>query len=208
MLISFDYIAQTYGTPRGIIHIGAHLMEERPDYVRYGLNNTIWIEANPELYAVIVNKISDEEKVFNYAIAETSDRPITLYCTNNSQSSSILPLGTHKKYYPDISVSHTKEVMSQRVDDIILKYNILIDNYNFVNIDIQGVELRAIKSFGSFLSKIDFIYTEVNREYLYDNCDLISDIDNYLNSFGFKRKDTSWTNSNWGDALYVKGLDK
>lgn len=204
MLISFDNIVQNYGVPRGIIHIGAHLMEERPDYMRHGLTNTIWIEANPELYTIIVNKISDTEKVFNYAIGETSDTPTTLYCTNNSQSSSTLPLGTHKVYYPNILVSHTKEVMSQRVDDIISKYNILINNYNFVNIDIQGVELRAIKSFGNLLSQINFIYTEVNREHLYKNCDLITDIDQYLTNFDFTRVETVWTDNNWGDALYLR----
>jgi FkbM family methyltransferase len=183
-------------------------MEERADYMRYGLNNTIWIEANPELYATIVRQISDNEKAINYAVAETSDKYITLYCTTNSQSSSVLPLGSHKKYYPNIVVSHTKEIITQRVDDIISKHNILIDNYNFINVDIQGVELRALKSFGNLLSKIDFIYTEVNREHLYENCDLITDIDEYLEKFSFSRAEVSWTDSNWGDALYVKRLTK
>lgn len=204
MLISFDNIINRYGSPKGIIHIGAHLMEERAGYIRHGLDNTLWIEANPDLCSIIVNKVSKNEKVINHAVTDVSDFEIPLYCTNNSQSSSILMLGSHKKYYPNIVVSHTKKVITQRMDDIILKYNILMDNYNFINIDIQGVELRALKSFGLLLSKINFIYTEVNREYLYENCDLVIDIDEYLKDFGFSRVETIWTDSNWGDALYVR----
>lgn len=208
MLIPFDDIVKRYGLPRGIIHIGAHLMEERSDYMRHGLDNTIWVEANPDLCSIVINNISEREIVINHAIAEVSDLETTLYCTNNSQSSSILPLGTHKKYYPHIGVSHTKQVISQRMDDIISKYSICMNNYNFVNIDIQGVELQALKSFGNHLSDVDIIYSEVNREHLYENCDLITDIDQYLQFFGFNRTETVWTDSNWGDALYVRRLSK
>lgn len=33
MLIKFNDIVNKYGNPKGIIHIGAHLMEERSDYI-------------------------------------------------------------------------------------------------------------------------------------------------------------------------------
>ena len=52
MLIKFNKIVNKYGKPKGIIHIGAHLMEERSDYISQDLHNTIWIEANPCHYEV------------------------------------------------------------------------------------------------------------------------------------------------------------
>jgi hypothetical protein len=74
-----------------------------------------------------------------------------------------------------------------------------------LNLDIQGVELRALKSLGNYLENIDYIYTEVNSDYVYEKCDLIGDIDQYLSTFGFKRVETSWFGDcKWGDAFYVK----
>jgi hypothetical protein len=49
MLIKFKDIVAKYGKPKGIIHIGAHKMEEREDYLASGIKDIIWIEANPEL---------------------------------------------------------------------------------------------------------------------------------------------------------------
>ena len=66
MLISFNSIIQKYGKPNGIIHIGAHLMEERNDYINEGINNIIWIEANPSIFSIIEqNHMGSNEKLFN-----------------------------------------------------------------------------------------------------------------------------------------------
>ena len=48
------------------------------------------------------------------------------------------------------------------------------------------------------------IYLEVNVEEIYKNCSLISDIDNFLSQYNFKRVLTNITSFNWGDALYIK----
>ena len=81
-------------------------------------------------------------------------------------------------------------------------YNI---DYNFINLDIQGVELRALKSMEEYLHKIKYIYSEVNCDDVYLNCDKVNDIDNYLKQFGFERVETKWWgDSKWGDAFYIK----
>ena len=42
----------------GIIHIGAHELEELPDYLKGNIKRIIWIEANPEKYIFIEEKSS------------------------------------------------------------------------------------------------------------------------------------------------------
>jgi hypothetical protein len=64
--------------------------------------------------------------------------------------------------------------------------------------------LLVCKGAPNLLKKVNFIYTEINREELYKGCVLIDELDNYLETFGFKRVLTKWTEFNWGDALYVK----
>ena len=205
MLINFNYIVKKYGKPKGIIHIGAHLMEEREDYISQGLINTIWIEANPKVYKNIdfINDGPYSEMVFNYAISDEDNKLYEFNITNNGQSSSILKLDKHKIHHPQIHVSEIINVNSKRMDTLLSENNINIDNYNFLNIDIQGAELLALKGFGDLLNNIKYIYTEINTNTLYKDCALVSEIDEYLSKYGFKRTETSMTEFEWGDALYI-----
>ena len=206
MLIKFKDIVSKYGTPKGIIHMGAHLMEERNDYLLHGLENTIWVEANPSKYKSIsgVNDTPTPECVFNYAITDTDNQELDFHITNNGESSSILSLGKHVTHHPHIHVTETIKVNTKRLDSLIKENSIDISSYNFLNIDIQGAELLALKGAGNLINSIDFIYTEVNTAHLYKNCALIEEIDYYLSHFGFSRKETEMTEYEWGDALYVK----
>ncbi len=56
------------------------------------------------------------------------------------------------------------------------------------------------------LSGIDFIYSEVNKEPLYENCTLVEQLDEFLKGHGFLRTDTNlWgNNQSFGDAIYIK----
>jgi hypothetical protein len=120
--------------------------------------------------------------------------------SSNSQSSSILQLGTHADTYPDVKVTEKVTVKTKRLDTILAGKEIP----DFVNLDIQGVELKALKSLGLLISKVQVIYTEVNKWNVYDGCDIIKDIDDYLKEFGFKRITVRWVfRAGWGDALYV-----
>jgi hypothetical protein len=86
--------------------------------------------------------------------------------------------------------------------DIICNYDI---SYNFINLDIQGVELKALKSMESYLNNVDYVYTEVNSDYVYEGCGLIGEIDEYLLNFGLHRVETQWAGDfRWGDAFYIR----
>lgn len=190
--------------PKGIIHIGAHLAEEKPFYLSKGFKNTIWIEANPSLFYELNSTALETEKVFSFAITDTDNKFVKLNITNNGQSSSILILDKHKEFHPDIYVSEITEVETKRMDTLIVENNLNINDYDFVNIDVQGAELLVLKGFGNLLNDVKFIYTEINTDYLYENCALVSEIDDYLNQFNFKRIETHMTDFKWGDALYIK----
>ena len=104
-----------------------------------------------------------------------------------------------------ISQKNIDKLKSQSLDSLIEKYNIPIEKLNFINLDIQGVELRALKSMEKYLQHVKYIYTEVNTEEVYKNCDQMQDIDSYLNQFGFKRMATNiFKQYGWGDAFYIK----
>jgi hypothetical protein len=116
----------------------------------------------------------------------------------NTESTSLLNLGTHSAEHPTVHLSHTIPVKTKTLGELL--GDSLVPE--LIALDIQGVELRAMKGYGSTISEVKWIYCEVNKAELYKGCCLISEIDEYLSQFGFKRAVTRWTIHKWGDALY------
>ena len=99
----------------------------------------------------------------------------------------------------------TKKMKTTKLETFIKNNKIPIEKLNFLNLDIQGKELDALKSMGNYIQYIDYIYTEVNTEKVYENCGLLSEIDLFLSEKGFKRIACQmWGNCGWGDAFYMR----
>ena len=110
----------------------------------------------------------------------------------------------HKEIYPHIFEKKKNSIQAKRVDEIFNK-DMKIQKYNFINIDIQGAELQALKGCTKILNHIDAIYTEINFDELYENCTLVEDLDSFLDNFGFVRVMTNTPqHKTWGDALYIR----
>lgn len=203
MFISVAELSQDWNvSPNGVLHIGAHLAEEAEQYEKFGWVPAIWVEAQPKLAEQLRLKLSSSRhKVIEAAIWEESDVKFKLHIASNSQSSSLLNFGSHSKSYPDIKFTSEIEVSTKRLDSLIN----LNEMPNFINLDIQGVELPAIKSLGILIEKLDYIYVEVNRKEVYEGCTQVTDLDDYLAIKGFERVMTRWYfREGWGDALYVR----
>ena len=208
MLIPFSEITKKYNMKiHGILHIGAHKCEELKTYNNYGIGNNkiIWVEANPILVEYNLN-IDKTRIMKNFICCDTDDGKTKLNIANNGQSSSILELGTHSKSYPSIIYNDHIEVNNRRIDTMY-KYDKIPNNFaNFLNIDIQGAELLALKGMGSLISYFDYIYLEVNKAHVYKKCALVNEIDDYLSTYNYVRVETKWTSANWGDALYIRKI--
>ena len=192
----------------GIIHVGGHKGQEYEEYIDCGITKQIWIEAVPSFYEEIKNKlINDKNCLVINTIIYDIEKDINFNVANNGASSSILNLKKHKEYYPNIIYDGTIQMKSKRLDNVIDEYDVDLNIYNGLALDVQGVELNVLKSLGDYLNKFKFIQSEVNVEELYEDCALIKDIDGYLNLFNFKRiKTKMWDDGavGWGDALYIK----
>ena len=188
--------------PTGVLHVGAHLGEEASDYEKFGWAPVIWVEAQPSLVKVLNSKLDpSKHKVIEAAILEEDGVPLKLHIASNSQSTSLLNFGSHADSYPDITFVSEIDVSTKRLDSIIKPDEMP----NFINLDLQGVELSAIKSLGKLLLSVDYIYTEVNKEEVYEGCTLVTDLDEFLFSNGFTRVSTRWyLKEGWGDALYIR----
>jgi FkbM family methyltransferase len=203
VLIPFEQLP--HRSVRGIIHIGAHEAEELDHYVSHGIRRVLWVEANPNLYPQLRHKLASypEMELGEFAAGETtSDGELNI--ANNGQSSSLLDLGTHQQDHPDITFIATTPVQIQPVDLWLDQLEIDRSIYNFLNLDVQGYELSALKGLSAQLSHVDYVYTEVNSREVYQACAQLADIDQYLANYGLLRAATAMTAHGWGDALYAR----
>jgi len=186
---------------KGIIHLGAHKCEEYPIYKKF-TNNVVWIEAIPELIKAAQEKCP-ELNIINEIVGDVDGEDIEFKITNNTLSSSILNIKYHKEIHPNVVVERILKSQTKTLNTIISEYNLNINDYNLLTLDLQGAELLALKGLGDNIKNLDYIYTEVNEKELYEGCCLLNDLDIYLGYFGFDRKFITTLNS-YGNALYSR----
>jgi len=215
MYINMNQCIQASGGKpfKGVIHIGAHHGEEAQDYVNCGVKNVLWVEANPYIMKNLFDqtrKMSLQTEYLNEVLSDVDNEETTLNIANNGQSSSILELGLHAIQYPHIQYVKRLPVKTKRFDTAVQENPTKVDmsKYDFINIDVQGAELKVLKGFGELLKQypIRAVYTEINFQELYKGCCLVHELDEYLSQFGFKRLITVAPEKTWGDALYARKI--
>ena len=202
MLIPLHDLVKKYNINfKGILHVGAHECEEIKDYECYlPRSKVLWVEALPGKVDLCKHKYAGV--LIENAVVSDVIETVRFNVSNNGQSSSMLDFGLHATFHPQVHYVTCFEAETKLLKDIICKYDI---SYNFLNLDIQGVELKALKGMADYLNDVDYIYTEVNSDYVYKDCALVTEIDEYLLKFGLHRVETKWCGDfKWGDAFYIR----
>ena len=210
MLIPLSRLVQDFGVQiTGVLHVGAHECEEREAYLEYITDaHTYWVEAQEHL--VNQNKMKiPSMNIYQAVVSDKDDSTVEFIVTNNVQSSSILELQEHKTEHPWVVETQRYHVQTMRLDTLIANHigaDVFRRTVNFVNLDIQGAELLALRGMGAFLAEgsIHYIYTEVNTKPLYRDCALLPEMDAFLAKYNFERVALEMTVHGWGDAFYVK----
>lgn len=205
MLIPVSELVTRFGVhPEKVLHVGGHLGEEQAEMSAFGWGSSgvFWVESQEALCSEMRIKFSGTNNfVVQATVWSESGLKMTFNDNINSQSSSLYDLGTHKDSYPDFVVVSQREVVTTTLDSL----SEIPSGIDFVNLDVQGAELEALKGAQRILKDVSWIYTEVNRKHVYESCPLISDIDKFLKSQGFRRVATRWSfGEDWGDALYAR----
>lgn len=203
MLISVDELHNLWNIrPTGVVHVGAHLAEESKEYEKFDWVPIIWIEAQPTLVEELKKKLDPTfNSVIEAAVWNKSDIELELNVASNSQSTSLLDFGSHETSYPDVTFTNSLKVNTKRLDELLQDYVCP----NFINLDLQGVELQALEGLGNLIEKFDYIFVEVNKAEVYKDCTLVGTLDSFLDQSGFSRVTTRWVlGRGWGDALYIR----
>ena len=184
-----------------IAHVGAHLGQEVEIYLQAKPDNLYLFEPQKNIFDKLNEKVQDKKNVFafNFGLgADTSKKILHKATENNGASSSLLEPKLHLELHTNIKFEKNEEVDVKRFDELI------INDVNFLVLDVQGFELEVLKGFGEKIKSIDFLFTEINKNFVYKNNVLIDELDQYLKNIGLVRFSTFWDPYlPYGDAFYI-----
>jgi FkbM family methyltransferase len=202
MLLDFHSICNKYNLNiKGVLHIGAHYGQEDSLYQSKNIQNIMHFEPLTNNFRILESMVSKNSILHKIALGN-EEKNINMYVesVNTGMSSSILKPKHHLIQYPHIVFDTVEEVKMNRLDNI--EFN--RDDYNLINIDVQGYELEVFKGSEKTLEHIDYIFSEINNVHLYENGALLSELIDYLSKYNFKLVEENWAGETWGDGFFIK----
>ena len=193
--------------PKGIIHIGAHMCEEREIYARAGCGDdkVLWIEGNPRIVDQVRHVLPGTVKIHS-AIISNVPGTVNFNISSNGQSSSYRDLALHAVYHPDVTYVDQMKLTAYTLPGFLAIKGESIEKYDTLMMDIQGAEYDVLQGAESLLSQGHFraIYMEVNTGEVYKGCGLLEDIKTLLAKHSYSMVDINMTQFQWGDAFFVR----
>jgi FkbM family methyltransferase len=202
MFYSMSQLQKYWGViPTQILHVGAHKAEELESYLRVGCSHIYWVEAQQDCVDALMSRLDPlVNTIIQAAVWSEDGIQLEFNIANNSESSSLYEFGSHLSSYPEINFNKKLLVETRTLDSVIPK----AAKIDFVNLDIQGAELRALQGFTESLPQVKWIYSEVNSKSVYEGCAKVEEMDEFLWNSGFRRVTVRWWKKDgWGDALYI-----
>lgn len=202
MLLEFKELVKKYNLNiKGVIQIGAHYGEEDGLYTESNIDNVIYFEPIKSNFLMLERSVPKNRILYNYALGnENTSIEMYVESENKGQSCSILKPQLHTQQYPKIVFNNKEIVEMKRLDEIDFDKK----KFNLINIDVQGYELEVFKGSVKTLENIDYIISEINRDFLYEKNALVNELENFLSDFGFELVETNWAGNTWGDGFFIK----
>jgi FkbM family methyltransferase len=201
-----------------VLHVGADRGGELPQYLEMGVEEVVWVEANPEVYEELLEnlKIMNINQVkslpFNCLVSDKDDVETDFHLyygwdaghlIGNKGMSSILK--AKNSWWGSECYRGTIKLNSLTLDTF-LERNQLGYGFDLLNMDTQGAELMICKGASKLLKSVSYINSEVTLYNApYHNNPLFDEIYDYLKPFSFVHIETELSgDKNWGDAVFVK----
>jgi FkbM family methyltransferase len=173
---------------RGVIHVGAHVGQERERYSQYGLR-VLWLEPLPDHFALLERNIAPfpRQRAIQCLVTDQDDVEYPFHVTSNAGgSSSILPLDMHKDIWPDVTTTRTIALRSKTLPTALREQQIDASAYDALVMDTQGSELLVLLGAAPLLSTFKYIKAEVADFEAYTGCCQLAQVESFLGKHGFQ----------------------
>jgi FkbM family methyltransferase len=181
--------------PRGVIHVGANDGEEFVYYKSMGIENLCGFEPLKKPFRVFQQ---DHPDVLKFQLGwGLAGGKYGINVTENDKASSILktvPTDNWEEHpvFKDWNMGQWPVVGREIIE--VVKYADFMkgepynpEDYNFLNMDIQGMELEALKGMGKQLDYFDALVIECSEQPVYVGEASAHEVEDYLTSQGFVR---------------------
>ena len=190
--------------PPRIIHVGAHLGEERDAYEAAGTAVVWWCEGNPDLLPPLRSHLceprpqtSTQHQVVHAILGPRDDEPIILNIAEDTMTSSVLAGGTVPVDYVG---AHS--MRSTTLDTICGE----LGQPTMIACDAQGFDLEILRGAQKTLPGVEVVYVEVSEVPIYKGSAHRTEVDQFLWDAGFRLALTEMSRNGegWGDSCYVR----
>ncbi|MCC9656895.1 FkbM family methyltransferase [Rhodopirellula halodulae] len=195
------------GEYRSLVHVGAHLGQERSNYESKGYRKILWIEGSEEIHAKLASLLlkHDGPAEHSTACALLSDRDgdeLGLRCfSNDGMSNSIFaPADQLKQRWPTVQETGEVEVQRSVTLDRLLADTPFSQNCDVLVVDVQGAELLVLKGGLATLQRVKAVVCEVSTVPYYDGGVLFDELNQFMESHGFQAMSTPRRH---GDMLFM-----
>ena len=172
---------------RGVIHVGAHVGQERHVYEQYKLD-VLWLEPNPELFAILQQNLRrfPRQRAVRCLVTDRDGAQYPFHLTSNAGgSSSIFHLARHADIWPDVKETATIKLTSKTLPTLLADERLDVASYDVLVMDTQGSELLVLKGAESILDRFNVVKVEAADFAAYFGGCRLEDVEALLRRFGF-----------------------
>ncbi len=207
-----DWIKDFSITPRRVIHIGAHLVEERFDYQGSEFEPVIWVESNSNLVSESKILLRDfpNQDIYEGTIANQSGLTIDFYIAGEEESSSsILKPHLIQASHPKVQVTSVEKKITITLDDLLENFGLDYGIPTILVLDIQGSEIDALRGGLKILKSVNYIFSEISLRELYKNILTFDLFVKEVSELGFTLLCAEINETTgWGEGLFIRKVDQ
>lgn len=191
--------------PAPLIHVGAHLVQERNEYQHLGFEPVLWFEAQPEI-ATRAQKILQtfqRQELRNVGLWSKAGTELELFVAGHEgSSSSLLEPYLISASHPDVSFQSSYKIKTSTLDLEVINSP---GDFKILVLDVQGAELEVLKGAEQTLKNVDYIFSEISTLELYKNSPPAHELSKYLEKSGFLFAASHLNrNTGWGEGLFIR----
>mgnify|MGYP003319857841 CR=1 FL=1 len=131
---------------KGIIHVGLYDFPEHDCYTKLVGTRVVGVEANKFVYDTMAKPVADEcgYLCFNECLYSEDGLKKQFFLANDC--STLNPVAYSAHLSAKLSRGSYVDVTTKKLSTLIEENNIDMNQYDFLNIDVEGAELAAIRS--------------------------------------------------------------
>lgn len=199
-----------------VVEAGAHRGEDSVRLVEFLKPRKLYaFEPVPDLFKALQEKTRSVPTIecVPYALAEKSgmstmhvssgyhELPGDLRIAGDGSSSLLRPTG-HIDFCPTVEFTRKVDVPVTTIDEFAKQHDVA--RIDFMWLDLQGMELKALEGAQALLPTVSSIYLEASTSPLYEGAPTFNEVEQWMKSRGFVPRYVAIPKDGHGNALFVR----